>query len=304
MQSTLLGISMMIVATSMISIGAVLQKKAVDRLPAFESQPVATSVLALIRSPVWVLGWLLGSSAVLLNMIALGLADISVIQPLNGFGLVVLAIASRLVLGERLNPRATGGIATIIAGVALIGVVAPPSRDFSSAGEILGSFTHQRGVLTLAGLTTAVVLVTLLTRTATRLAGVLFGFVGAACSVIGFTLAKGVFGVVHVAGVGPALLSWPVWALAVTLLAFKVAAMVYQQLSFQKGRAVVVTSVFAATSVALPLLPGRMVFDEPVSGLMLPATLLIVLGVILLSAGRGEAEEPVPRSVQNPPGPV
>ena len=69
-----------------------------------------------------------------------------------------------------------------------------------------------------------------------------------------------------------------------------------QQLSFQKGRAVVVTPIFGAVSVALPLATGLLVFREAVSPYTAFAVLFIVVGVVLLgrSTTDEEAEEREP----------
>jgi len=282
MENTVQGVLVMLLATSMTNVGAVVQKRGVDRLPPFDQQPVWDSVKAVLRTPLWVFGWLLGVAGIVLNMVALGLADISVIQPLNGFGLVVLAVFSRFYLGERLHPSTIAGIGAVIAGVVVVGATVPPSRVFTAPAEILACYTHPAALSTLAGLGVGIAATFALARRVAPIAGILFALVAAACSVTGLTFSKGFFGLLTVAGLGGTLGMPPAWGLLAMLLTLSILAMMVQQLSFQKGRAVVVTPVFAATSVLLPLLPGALVFGEQLAGTVLLAPVFIVSGVVLL----------------------
>lgn len=272
----------MLVATSMSNVGAVLQKKAVDALPPFDSRPLAPSVRAVLRAPLWVAGWAAGALAIVLNMVALGFADISIVQPLNGFGLVVLAIASRLLLGERPGATRLAGIGCVVGGVVLVGATASSGRAFASAAEIFACYTSARGTATIILMST---LLAGLWGAAGRLpevAGIVYAFVAAACSVLGLTFAKGLFDLMVLAGLRSALSLWPSYVLLPLLLAGSFTAMVVQQLSFQKGRATVVTPVFAASSVLLPLVTGRFVFGEHLGAGSGLAVALIVPGVMLL----------------------
>jgi drug/metabolite transporter (DMT)-like permease len=270
----------MLLSTSTMNVAAVLQKKAVDRLPPLEGQPVLVSIRAVLGSTLWVTGWLMGVVAIVMNMIALGLADISVIQPLNGFGLVVLAVVSRLYLGERLTKLTLAGIALVIAGVALIGATVPESRVFVDADEIFGSYSHAWSVAAFLVAGAMVLMLWSVARRVRRAAGVLYAVVAALCSVIGLTLSKGAFGLFTVEGIGVALARWPEDLLLVLVLFFSTVAMMFQQLSFQKGRAVVVTPVFVAGQVVIPLGMGSLVFGEHLAWPTLVAVATIVAGVV------------------------
>jgi drug/metabolite transporter (DMT)-like permease len=280
--NTVLGVALMLLSTSMMNLGAVLQKKAVDALPAFDATPVLESVRAVLGTPLWLLGWGMATFAIVLNMVALGLADISIIQPLNGFGLVVLVLASRWLLGERMDTLAAAGVGLVVAGVAAVGFTLPESRVFADAGTLLAVYAQPVAIGSLAGFALLAGLAWVAARRLLRWAGILLAFAAALCSVVGLSFSKGYFGLLALEGLGPVLGSGRPWLLLVLLLGFSVTAMLLQQLSFQKGRAVVVTPVFAAASVVLPLLVGWLVFGErlPVATLAGPA--LIVLGVVLI----------------------
>lgn len=289
MSRTALGIAIMLVATSMLSVGAVLQKAVVDGLPPFEQVSLGQSLKALLRAPRWVIGWGIGFVGVVLNTVALGLADLGLVQPLNGFGLVVVALFSRFYLGERLDPRAVLGMALVIAGVVLVGVLLPESRAFASAPDLTACYLEPLSAAVLVALVGTTALAWFVSRSQTRAAGILLALAAAATSVTGLTFAKGFTGLMTLEGLrglwapAPALL-------LVLLIGFSSTAMVFQQLSLQKGRAVEVIPTFAAASVVLPLLPGWVVFREQIPGLALLTPLLISAGVILLGGRRPEVQ--------------
>lgn len=287
MSNTVIGIAIMLVSTSMMNLGAVLQKKAVDQLPSFDGRPLLQSIRGVLGAPLWLIGWLMTTSAMVLNMVALGYADISVIQPLNGFGLVVLALFSWKLLGEKITKLTLVGIAAVVVGVALIGATVPESRAFANADEILSSYTHLGAIVAISTIVVVILVFWTLAKRIQSIAGILYAFVGASCSVTGLTFSKGLFGLFNVAGFGASLALWPTYVLAVVMLGFSTLALMLQTMSFQKGRAVVVTPVFAATSVVLPLAMGLAVFGESVAWLTLVAVLFIVVGVIFLGMKEG-----------------
>ncbi|MFH1464127.1 MAG: EamA family transporter [Pseudomonadota bacterium] len=290
MSRTALGIVIMLVATSMVNVGAVLQKSVVDDLPPFEDVPLGQSLKALAGTPRWVIGWLAGIGGVALNMLALGLADIGLVQPLNGFGLAVLALFSWYYLGERLDLRAWFGMVLVIAGVVLVGALLPESQAFASSTELLACYLRPMSLAVLAALGAAAVLTWLASRALPWAAGILLALSAAACSVTGLTFSKGFTSILTMDGLGGLLTSAPALLLLVLLLGFASAALALQQLSLQKGRAVEVTPAFAAASVVLPLLPSWLVFREQLPALALLTPLLITAGVVLLGTRRAEAQ--------------
>jgi drug/metabolite transporter (DMT)-like permease len=282
MRNTVIGVAVMLLSTSTMNVAAVFQKKAVDGLPPLDGLPVLASIRAVLGSTLWVVGWLMGVVAIVMNMIALGLADISVIQPLNGFGLVVLAVVSYFYLGERLTKLTVLGVVTVIAGVALIGATVPESRVFVDADEIFGSYSHGWAVAAFMAAVALVLLLWSVARRVRRASGVLYAIVAASCSVVGLTFSKGAFGLFNVAGIGASFRLWPEYVLLTLVLFFSTVAMMFQQLSFQKGRAVVVTPVFAASQVVIPLAMGPFVFGEHETWRTLVAVAAIVAGVVFL----------------------
>lgn len=225
---------------------------------------------------------MLTSGAIVLNWVALGFADMSVLQPLNGFGLVVLAICSRALLGERLTRLTSLGMGVVLIGLVGLGLQAAPSRAWAETAAVQACYVTPTGAATLASLLGLILGGWALASRSARGAGVLFAFVAAASSVLGLTCAKGLFVGIGLDGLATSLTRWATWALAAPLLGFSTLAIMLQQLSFQKGRAVVVTPVFGATSVVLPLATGALVFGEPVGVGTVVAAAVVGAGVALL----------------------
>jgi drug/metabolite transporter (DMT)-like permease len=163
-----------------------------------------------------------------------------------------------------------------------VGFTLPASRSFEGAADLLAVYAQPLAILSLLGFAVLAGLVWLAARRLPRFAGILFAFAAAVCSVVGLSFSKGYFGLLALEGVGAVLgMGWA-WPLLALLLLFSITAMMLQQLSFQKGRAVVVTPVFASASVVLPLVVGRSVFGEQLPALALLGPLLIVVGVVLI----------------------
>ena len=282
MQNTQLGILVMLVSTTLANLAAVLQKRAVDGMPAFDKVSPWQSLRAVLRSPTWLGGVVFGGLGAVTNFAAVGLADISVVQPLNGFGLVVLAIASRFYLGERLTPRTLAGIAAVIAGVLVVGFTAPPSRVFSTVDAILDCYAQVSSMAALAGMVGVILFLLWVAQKPGPVAGMAYALIAAACAALMVTCAKGFVGLMAPVGVMGMLKLWPAYLLGAGLSVFGVLTMALQQFSFQKGRAIDVTPTFAAGSVLLPLVMGQAVFGETLGPGFLAALALIALGVVVL----------------------
>lgn len=101
-------------------------------MQAFEARSVPRTkalqlglLVALIRRPLWVGGTILNIVAFGVQVLALSLASLAVVQPTLAVGLIVLAAIARWKLGEDIDLRTSAGIAAIIAGLVGLAVVAP-----------------------------------------------------------------------------------------------------------------------------------------------------------------------------------
>ncbi|MHA1822211.1 MAG: DMT family transporter [Promethearchaeota archaeon] len=284
MANVILGIGLMLISTSCMQIGTVLQKKAVDSLPPMEQTAVGQSVKGVLSNKIWLLGWFLTTSAMILNMAALGQADITIIQPLIGFGLVVLVIFSHFYLKEKITKFEVIGISIAIIGVIILGLYAEESRVFTSTEEVLQSYTQMNAfiiIIIFAVVISALWMITI--KMHYKGAGIIFALIAASFSVLGLTFSKGVFSILDIIGLKNSLVLWQEWLLLGLFAICSTMAIAVQQMSLQKGKAVVVTPIFNLASIILPLATGYMVFSEKIGFGKILVIIIILIGGIFLS---------------------
>jgi drug/metabolite transporter (DMT)-like permease len=82
-------------------------------------------LIYLLRRPIWVAAIALAIGGWVLQLLALGLAPLTLVQPVLALGLfLLLALGARL-LGERVGPREWAAVAVIVVAVGLIAWAAP-----------------------------------------------------------------------------------------------------------------------------------------------------------------------------------
>lgn len=96
-------------AMSLFNLSPLLQKSALNRIPKLSFHTWWTSFKHMLADRRWVTGFLVGCIGLVPYVIALDLAGVAVVQPLYGFGFIVLVIVSHRMLHERLHPAAWAG---------------------------------------------------------------------------------------------------------------------------------------------------------------------------------------------------
>src|SRR5687768_12488168 len=95
-----------------------------------ETEGLRLSLLTrLARNRRWLAGTALTGVGALLQVWALSLAPITVVQPTLAVGLLALPFLARFKLGEHLRQADHLGIAAIVAGVSLIAIFGPEEVD-------------------------------------------------------------------------------------------------------------------------------------------------------------------------------
>lgn len=100
--------------------GVVVEKLAMRRMSQFEARKTTEMVRRLIRSPTWVLGFSMIAAGLILQVLALSLASISVVQAVAPTGTVLLLLLSHFVLGDRLRRAEYVGIGALVAALGLL----------------------------------------------------------------------------------------------------------------------------------------------------------------------------------------
>ena len=119
MRDPIIGLLLAALASCCFAAGTILQAveaRAVGREHALR----ASLLVALARRRRWLAGVALGIAASGLQIGALSLAPVAMVQPADAIGFVVLLAAGSRLLGERVGRRQLGAIGAILAGVAAV----------------------------------------------------------------------------------------------------------------------------------------------------------------------------------------
>ncbi len=198
------GVAAAVVGAVLLALGAQFQGRGVRSVDGVEGLGPVRRVLRLVTTG----GWLLGSGflvlAILLQLVALLLAPLPVVQPIGVLSLVVAALLNRRLAHARLQRRGVQGIVVCILGTAVFVVTAAFATSSTPADVPAVVPVLVLLAVVLAGIGVAL----LLARR--RLTPVVFAVLGAVCFGFVVTLMKVVLdrssaAVQHGALVGPTL---------------------------------------------------------------------------------------------------
>jgi drug/metabolite transporter (DMT)-like permease len=133
MASLLLGIAAAVAASALFNMAVVVQASEARSVP--RRYALRFALLArLVRRRRWLRGTALQVAAWPLQTVALLLAPLTVVQPADAVGLVLLLIFGSRVLGEPVGTREKLAVAGIVVGVTGLAFVAPDRSTHHSAG--------------------------------------------------------------------------------------------------------------------------------------------------------------------------
>ena len=98
-----LAVLVALLATTAYHLGLILEKRALARLPTIDARHALRLLRVLLTAPAWLAGFCLMLCGFALQVVALTLAPVSVVQPVLGSGVVILLVLSRVVLHETLK---------------------------------------------------------------------------------------------------------------------------------------------------------------------------------------------------------
>jgi len=271
-------------ATVMINYSGYMQKRELDKLPLIGSQSPLQTVKAFLACRPWLEAQGLQFAGTFIKGIAVGLAPLSVVQPINTAGIAVLALLAITRLGERPSLSDWLGIGTIVTGLFMLGrsLIGVPSKAFSYNPFVLWFFVilffAVAGVSLFNGITKKGKQAANLIALAN---GVLIGL-----TAVLIKLAWNDFGSRFWAhGFRNALCSPYIWV--VFFLPF--VTLVFDQMAMQRGKAIVVVPITTGMSNLIPIIIGLLAMHEPMPStagmflLRLGSFFFIIGGAIILS---------------------
>jgi hypothetical protein len=131
------GIPLALVTTSSFNTGLILEKRALDRMPALNLRKVAAVIVSLLANPAWLAGFALMATGLACQVIVLTFEPISLVQPILASGLALSLVLSRLVLRERLAGPESWCVAAMVVSLVLLAL----SQDAAPAGTAQSAST-------------------------------------------------------------------------------------------------------------------------------------------------------------------
>jgi multidrug transporter EmrE-like cation transporter len=250
-------IALSVVATCCYQVGTVMQKIGADRMPRLGLTLRQGAVYrAFFRSPMWLGGLAFMIAGWVFFLRAIANAPVSIVQPVLGFGLVLLALFSVVFLRERLRLIEWAGVALMVFGVVMLGI--------SGSGEAQAIAALSLPAL----LVVSVVLIGSLAG-AVPLARsgrgvplpVILGFGAGVLIGLAALYTKGMFLSLD-AGLG-----WLAWLVFLPLMVIaNVGGLWVQQAGFQQGRALIVVAMNAVTNKVVTIAGGMATLGELLPG--------------------------------------
>jgi drug/metabolite transporter (DMT)-like permease len=292
--SIYVAIALAVVASVGFNVGTAFQKSAAVRLPKISFPPKRKTLHAFVTNRAWMTAFLITVASEGCFLAAAANAPISLVQPILGTGLIVLAGFSVFYLNEKLSTGEWIGVFTLIIGLALLG-------GSAERGEIRGLEAISWGRL--VGLTVVLLGFVVAARVIElrrpgrfsielvlgAASGVMIG-IGALFTrvmMLEFKAGNVVFGILLAAVVSGSGLS----------------GMITQQGGFQRGRAITVTAILAVLNKVIAIFGGMFALGEVLpenavkQGLRITALAALLAGTVLLARfnkqeSASAAEEP------------
>src|SRR5215813_6211419 len=137
-----LAVVVALLATTAYHLGLIVEKRALARLPAIDARHAVRLLGVLLTAPSWLAGFVLMLYGFALQVIALTLAPVSIVQPVLGSGVVILLVLSRIVLREtlkRLELACVLAMAVAIVAIALSAVGASDHVGHEASGWLMAA---------------------------------------------------------------------------------------------------------------------------------------------------------------------
>ncbi|RLI68108.1 MAG: hypothetical protein DRP02_01785 [Candidatus Gerdarchaeota archaeon] len=283
-----LAIVLQLIAASVNFIGMTIQKKAATELPLIVKEAgILASLKNMITNKAWIFGFLLNSSSTLFAAGAFALASITVLQPLYGFGLIVLVIFIHFYLKEKINRLDIVGVFFGIVGIVVIGITAKPLEQISYL-TLITLFTSRNGIIFFSVFLSIALLSYLVSEKTKKTISLVFLVISSAIWTATQNLfTKAVATAIRDVGFIEAFFGerWLfTWTFVLLYFFVSVIGIILLNISYQKGQGVIILPIWAAIQVIIPVLAGIIIFQEwaPTSGYSILDIILQSIGIVIM----------------------
>jgi drug/metabolite transporter (DMT)-like permease len=274
--STALGFAVAVVAACCYETGYALQALEARRSPG--EQALKFRLLGtLARRPRWVVAVALTIAGWPLQLWALSLAPLTLVQPTLALGLILLLFLGVRMLDEHVGPRECIAVALVIAGVTAVAFSAPPESTGYDAGP---------GLVVALGLLAVVTLVPWLVPSVRKRGAFLLVLAAGAADAWAAFASKLITDELDQARLLAAL-AWALGAGAAVALGFLCETTALQRRAATKVAPVILVMQIVIPVVLAPLVGGERWQDTPLSGGVIGIGLVLVsVGAWLLTASK------------------
>jgi len=266
-QNIIIGIIVGILAYSIVNIGKGFQKYGIEGIK--DGKKIKSK-----NSGIWILGTILTSIYMFIQWIALLFAPINIIAPLEGYGLIVFVFFSYFVLKENIARIEVLGIIGIIIGVILITLFNPNTSRIQSNNINETSLL----IISLILLLSELILILISRSKEYQASGLILGITAGTFMALQ-TVSKRITAAPNII----LKIFFGILTLIMGLLTF-----LFTQFAFAKSKANRVIPCFTSSSIIIAIVIGVISLNEEILAIQIVGIIIILIGIILLTAFRTE----------------
>lgn len=256
--TVLIGILLALVCALATNVGFLYKHRGACSAPAVDMRRPLFTAKSLFASPLFAIGWIIGTGAWLFHVGAMALAPLSVVQTVLAGGVVLLAVMAERLFGLRIGRRQWLGLALTAGGLMLLAVTLPAAHGAHSRFSLPGMIGLEAGLI---GVGTLLIMGPRMGARSKHHGLMLAGAAGIMFGVSDIAI-KAVAGLFSSAGVIGGLVNpWMMVAVIGSVAAFYSSAK-----SLQDGDPVPVIAVTGTGANVAGIVGGIIVFGDPLSG--------------------------------------
>ncbi|MHA1681946.1 MAG: DMT family transporter [Promethearchaeota archaeon] len=281
----IIAIIIQIIGVTILNLSMILQKKGADEIPNVHDVPFMQSVKNFLTNRAWFIGYVGTMVGSVLTFVTLAWADLSILQPFMGVGIIVQVFFCGWYLKEKVDRVDVVSSAIIVVGVVLVGISsrAAPQNNFPDSLALIS----RTFPLVFQALLTAFAILAFAYTVLKKWshADIWTSIFTGITSVLSYLYIKIVLAAVMDFGFSALLYTNILaWMMLFISFAFSTVSFLSKQLAYQHGRAILVNNIFNAFNIALPVLVGIFILDEW-NGMPRINGILQVCGVIVILCG-------------------